>query len=126
MTWQDQLLGNEKLDFLETKYSEFDPSKFTQEDYDTFFRGRSKDLKSTSMNLVSNVVNVLSNVYDLKIETRLLKEIDKTSDYITFDELQEIINKTDKEAAAVATFIFCTGLRPVTVLSLKKSHSRTA
>jgi integrase len=148
MTWQDQLLGNEKLqafvdytrgkskstqftylyyikqfcDFLGIEYSRFDPSRFTQEDYDTFFRERSKDLKSTSMNLVSNVVNVLSNVYDLKVETRLLKEIDKTSDYITFDELQEIISQADKEAAAVATFIFCTGLRPVSVLSLKKSQ----
>lgn len=79
-------------------------------------------MKCSSINLCTNVINVLSNIYELGIKTKILKEIDRESDYITFEELQEIINKADKEAAAVTTFIFCTGLRPVSVLSLKKDQ----
>jgi len=79
-------------------------------------------LKRTSLNLLSNVFKILSDLYDLNIKVKLLKEIDKHTDYITFSELQEILNKTDKEAAAMAAFLFCTGLRPVSVLSIKKEQ----
>jgi integrase len=148
MSWKEELEGNEKLqafkdhlsgksertqytylyhlkkicDFFSWDCSEFDPHEFIQEHYDEFFREKSKVMKCTSINLYTNVVNVLSTIYGLSIKTRLLKEIDKFTDYITFEELQEIINKADKEAAAVTTFMFCTGLRPVSILSLKKSQ----
>jgi integrase/RNA polymerase subunit RPABC4/transcription elongation factor Spt4 len=109
-------------EFFSWDCSEFDPHHFTQEHYDELFRQKSKVMKCASVNLYTNIVKVLSNIYGLEIKTRTLKEIDRFSDYITFEELQEIINKADKEAAAVTTFIFCTGLRPVSVLSLKKNQ----
>ena len=109
-------------DFFEILYAEFDPQILNQEKYDTFLSTRSKELKRTSLNLLSNIFKILSDLYDLNIKVKLLKEIDKHTDYITFSELQEILNKADKEAAAVAAFLFCTGLRPVSVLSIKKEQ----
>lgn len=147
-TWEEKIEGNKKLqafrdhcsgksertqytykyhlkkicDFFSWDCSEFDPHEFTQEHYDEFFRKKSAVMKCSSINLYTNVVNVLSNTYGLDIKTKILKEIDKFTDYVTFDELQEIINKADKEVAAVTTFMFCTGLRTVSVLSLKKDQ----
>ncbi len=122
-TQQTYLYQLKKIcDFFSWDYSEFDPHQFTQEHYDEFFRKNSKVMKCSSINLCTNVVNVLNMIYELGLKTKLLKEIDRVSDYITFEELQEIINKADKEAAAVTTFMFCTGLRPVSVLSLKKDQ----
>jgi len=109
-------------DFFEISYAEFDPQILNQEKYDRFLSTRSKELKRTSLNLLSNIFKILSDLYDLNIKVKLLKEIDKHTDYITFSELQEILNKADKEAAAVAAFLFCTGLRPVSVLSIKKEQ----
>lgn len=109
-------------EFFSWDCSEFDPRKFTQEHYDELFRQKSKVMKHASVNLYTSIVKVLNNLYSLEIKTRNLKEIDKFTDYITFEELQEIISNADKEAAAVTTFIFCTGLRPVSVLSLKKNQ----
>jgi integrase/RNA polymerase subunit RPABC4/transcription elongation factor Spt4 len=147
-SWREELMGNENLqalrdhialksertqstylysvkqicDFFEIDYAAFDPHGLDQEKYDTFLSTRSKELKRTSLNLLSNVFNILSDLYNLGIQINLLDEIDKHTDYITFSELQEIINKADKEAAAVAAFLFCTGLRPVSVLSIKKEQ----
>lgn len=122
-TQQTYLYQLKKIcDFFSWDYSEFDPHQFTQEHYDEFFRKNSKVMKCSSINLCTNVVNVLNMIYELGLKTKLLKEIDRVSEYITFEELQEIINKADKEAAAVTAFIFCTGLRPVSVLSLKKDQ----
>jgi len=147
-SWREELMGNKDLqalrdhialrsestqftylyavkqicDFFEIEYGEFDPRELDQEKYDKFLSTRSKELKRTSLNLLSNVFNILSTLYGLDIKIKLLKEIDKHTDYITFSELQEIINKADKEAAAVAAFLFCTGLRPVSVLSIRKDQ----
>lgn len=57
----------------------------------------------------------------MDIKTKLLKETDKFTNYLEFSKLQEIINKTDKEAAAITAFI-CTGLRPVSVMSITKQQ----
>ncbi len=147
-SWREELMGNEHLqalrdhiafksvqtqftylftvkqicDFFKIEYKEFDPKVLDQKKYDTILSTRSKELKRSSLNLLSNVFKILSTLYGLDIKTKLLKEIDKHTDYITFSELQEIINKADKEAAAVAAFMFCTGLRPVSVLSIKKEQ----
>ncbi|MBU7017434.1 MAG: tyrosine-type recombinase/integrase [Theionarchaea archaeon] len=146
--WRDELMGNENLqalrdhialksestqftylyavkqicDFFGIAYREFDPHGLDQEKYDTFLGTRTRELKRTSLNLLSNVYNILSDLYSLGIKIKLLEEIDRHTDYITFAELQEIINKADKEAAAIAAFLFCTGLRPVSVLSVKKEQ----
>jgi integrase/RNA polymerase subunit RPABC4/transcription elongation factor Spt4 len=109
-------------DFFEIEYGQFDPHELDQEKYNTILSERSKKLKKSSLNLLSNVFKVMSNLYDLDIKTRTVAETDKHTDYITFSELQEIINKADKEAAAVAAFMFCTGLRPISVLSIKKEQ----
>ena len=147
-SWREELMGNKNLqalrdhialksdrtqetylyavkqicDFFEIEYREFDPYWLDQEKYNTFLSTRSKELKRSSLNLLSNVYNILSELYNLGIKVNMLKETDKHTDYITFSELQEIINKADKEAAAVAAFLFCTGLRPVSVLSIKKEQ----
>ncbi|MBU7047193.1 MAG: tyrosine-type recombinase/integrase [Theionarchaea archaeon] len=109
-------------DFFEIEYKRFDPHEMNQEKYDTFLSIRSKELKRASLNLLSNVFKVLSDLYDLGIKVNILNEIDKHTDYITFSELQEILNKADKESAAIAAFLFCTGLRTVSVLSIKKEQ----
>jgi integrase len=109
-------------DFFEIEYKRFDPHEMNQVKYDTFLSTRSKELKRASLNLLSNVFNVLSNLYNLGIKVNMLDEIDKHTDYITFSELQEYLNKADKESAAIAAFLFCTGLRTVSVLSIKKEQ----
>jgi len=147
-SWREELESNEKLeglrvhiagksnrtkaaylygvkqicDFFEIPYNEFDPEKLDQKMYDRFYKERSEDLKSSSMNLLSNIFNVLSNVYDLDINIRFLKEEDKFSDYVSLKEVQEIINKGDKELAALAAFFFSTGLRPISVIKIKKEE----
>ncbi len=147
-SWHDELTGNKNLqalrdhtalrsqrtqetylyavkqicDFFKIEYGKFDPRSLDQEKYDEFLGIRSKELKRTSLNLLSNVFKILSDLYGLNIKVKLLDEIDKHTDYVTFAELQEIINKADKEAAAVTAFMFCTGLRPVSVLSIKKEQ----
>ena len=146
--WRDELMGNENLqalrdhialkadrtqetylyavkqicDFFGIDYREFDPHWLDQKKYDVFLTTRTKELKRSSLNLLSNIVKVVSDLYNLDIKIKLLSEIDKHTDYITFSELQEIINKADKEAAAVVAFMFCTGMRPVSVLSIKKEQ----
>ena len=100
-SWKEKLEGNEKLqafrdhlsgksertqytylynlkkicDFFSWDCSEFEPHQFTQEHYDEFFRQKSRVMKCTSINLYTNVVNVLSTIYGLGIKTKLLKEI---------------------------------------------------
>jgi integrase len=146
--WREELMGNKNLqalrdhvalksestqftylyavkqicDFFGIEYKEFDPHEMNQEKYDEFLSTRSQELKRSSLNLLSNVFNILSDLYNLGIKVKLLDEIDKHTDYITFSELQEILNKADKESAAIAAFLFCTGLRPVSVLSIKKEQ----
>ena len=147
-SWREEFMANEKLykfvkhlklksertqssyfqvlkgicDHHEIKYSEFDPKYLTQEIYDKFIMYLLKKLKRSTINQYSKVISIISNLYELNINTQLLKETDKESDYITFAELQEVINKADKEAAALAAFIFCTGLRTISVLSIRKEQ----
>lgn len=112
----------EICDHFEIKYSEFNPKNLTQKDYDQFLYDNIKKYKQSSLNLFSRVFNILSNIYGLNIKTQLLKETDKHTDYLRFSELQEIILKADKEVAAVAAFMFCTGLRPISVISITKDQ----
>ncbi|MBU7047114.1 MAG: hypothetical protein HXS54_11830, partial [Theionarchaea archaeon] len=104
--WREELMGNENLqalrdhialksestkftylyavkqicDFFEIEYKRFDPHEMNQEKYDTFLSTRSKELKRTSLNLLSNVFKVLSDLYDLGIKVNILNEIDKHTD----------------------------------------------
>ena len=147
-SWQDELQENEHLkafvdhtslkakttqvnyfnklknicDFLNIPYREFDPNQLTQEIYDRFIYENADRYKKSTLNLFSKIFNILATIYDLDIKTKLLKETDKFTDYLEFSELQEIISKADKEAATVAAFIFCTGMRPVSVISITKQQ----
>ncbi|MBU7045088.1 MAG: tyrosine-type recombinase/integrase [Theionarchaea archaeon] len=109
-------------DHFGIEYGNFDPEFLTQEHYDSLIRDKIDTLKKSTLNLRSRVFSLLSNIYGLGIKTKLLKESDKVTDYITFKELQEIINKADKEVAAISAFMFCTGLRPVSIVSIKKDQ----
>ena len=109
-------------DFLNVPYSEFDPTQLTQEIYDRYIHENADKYKKSTLNSFSKVFSILVNLYDLDIKTKLLKETDRFTDYLEFPELQEIINKADKEVAAVTAFVFCTGLRPISVISITKQQ----
>lgn len=111
------------IDFFEIRYSEFDPKKLKQGDYDAFMQFYLKRWKRSSLNFIVSIFKILDDLYDLNLRTKKFKEIDKEkTDYVTFEELQEILNKADKEVAALAAFMFCTGLRPVSVLTVEKGQ----
>jgi integrase len=108
--------------FFPGEYSEFDPRKLTQEDYDNFLYGYAKDHKKSTLNVHTKLWSILNSIYGLNIKIQLIKETDKFTDYISFSELQKVINEADKEVATIAAFMFCTGLRPVSVVSLEKTQ----
>ncbi|KYK33472.1 MAG: hypothetical protein AYK18_14910 [Theionarchaea archaeon DG-70] len=107
-------------DFFGIPYVKFDPQAVTQEMYDTLFKEKSQKAKHSTLNSFTSVFSVLSKVYNLGLDVYFLIEDDAESDYVTFRELQEIINKTDKEVATLCSFLFCTGLRLVSVSKIKK------
>ncbi len=109
-------------DFLSVPYSEFDPTQLTQEIYDRYIHENADKYKKSTLNSFSKVFSILVNLYDLDIKTKLLKETDRFTDYLEFSELQELISKADKEVAAVTAFVFCTGLRPISVISITKQQ----
>ena len=53
--------------------------EMNQEKYDIFLSTRSKELKRTSLNLLGNVFNILSDLYSLGIKVNLLDEFDKVT-----------------------------------------------
>lgn len=147
-SWRDELLDNEHLkafrdhlltlskytvdsylfnlkwicEYIEIPYSEFNPLDLTQNHYDGFYRDHVTKVKRSTINLSTNVFRCLSRLYNLNIETTLLKPTDRYTDYVTFEELQEIIKNADKEVATVAAFLFCTGLRTVSMLKITKEQ----
>ncbi|MBU7012812.1 MAG: tyrosine-type recombinase/integrase [Theionarchaea archaeon] len=107
-------------DFFQIEYEQFDPKEVTQEKYNRFFREKTKNHKHSTVNTLLNIFNILNKIYNLGLKVTLLKENDIESDYITFRELQEIINKADKEVSTLCAFLFCTGLRIVSLSKIKK------
>lgn len=110
------------IDFSEEDYIDFNPEELNQRKYRDLIRAKSKKNKKSTLNLYSKIFSILTNIYELNIEIELLRETDKFTDYIRFEELYEIIDNADKEIAAVTAFIFCTGLRPISVISIEKSQ----
>ncbi len=146
--WREQLESNQKLrafavhvapltdktkesyyerikeicDFFKIDYDKFDPNLLNQEVYDEFIMKRSKELKRSTLNLYSRIFRILMHLYSFDIKIRIVKETDKFTDHVTYEEIQKIMIEADKETAAICAFLFFTGLRPVSLLSLTKDQ----